>query len=174
LEIVLIGDVCRLLTVPTRPLGLPISPSSAAGQGEFMLETEPSKKVTIHIGEDHTYHGKAAFIAICAYLGRKRISEVHVTRGIAGFGADHRMHTIAIERLTEDLPTQIEFVAPLQKIDEVMPELYDMAGTGLIEVQDTFLPLPARAGEPPSETSVNRKGAAKAQLMRVFVGENDT
>lgn len=136
-----------------------------------MLDTQQAKKVVIHIGEDLTYRKRSAFIAICDYLGRKRIRTANVTRGIAGFGADHHMHTITIERLTENLPIRIEFVAPLHKVDEVIPELYDMVGTGLIEVQDTFLSVPTTP--PVEKTLLSRKRQGKAKLLRIFLGETD-
>jgi len=136
-----------------------------------MLEAEQAKKVVVHIGEDQRYRGKAAFTAILEYLGHKRILAANITRGIAGFGADHRMHTINIERLTEDLPIQIEFVASMSKVDEVMPELYEMAGTGLIEVQDTFLPVAQNFRS--EHQPVSRRKEGRAQLLRVCLGEND-
>jgi len=136
-----------------------------------MLEAEQAKKVVIHIGEDQKHRGQAAFTVIFEYLGRKRILTANVMRGIAGFGADHQMHTINIERLTENLPIQIEFVAPTSKVDEIMPELYEMAGTGLIEVQDTFLPVAQNS--PRREQPVTRKREGKAQLLRIFLGEDD-
>ena len=136
-----------------------------------MIEADQAKKVVIHIGEDQKYRGKAAFAAIFEYLGRKKILTANVMRGIAGFGADHQMHTINIERLTENLPIQIEFVAPTSKVDEVLPELYEMAGTGLIEVQDTFLPV--AQGSVREKQPTSRKREARAQLLRIFLGEDD-
>jgi len=76
-----------------------------------------------------------------------------------------------MERLTEDLPVQIEFVASISKVDEVMPELYEMAGTGLIEVQDTFLPVSQNFRS--EDQPVSRKREGRALLLRVFLGEND-
>lgn len=136
-----------------------------------MFEGKQAKKVIIHVGEDHKYRGKCAFMAIFEYLGRKGISAANVTRGIAGFGPDRRMHTIKIERLTENLPIQIEFVAALSKVDEVMPELYEMVGTGLIEVQDTFLPVCSVSSREKSPAATKKEGRAK--VLRIFLGERD-
>lgn len=136
-----------------------------------MSEVPTSKKVIIHLGEDGTYRGKSAFRIIFEYLVRKRIGAVYVARGVAGFGADHRMHTINIERLAEDLPIQIEFVTSLQKVDELMPELYEMAGTGLIEVQDTVLSSGLNSSQ--EKNSDVRKKGGRAQILRVFLGESD-
>lgn len=136
-----------------------------------MLEAGQAKKVILHVGEDEKYRGRSAYLAIFEYLGRKRILTANVTRAIAGFSADHQMHTINIERLTENLPVQIEFVAAADKVDEVMPELYEMVGTGLIELQDTFLPessVPLREKSPTA-----RKNEGRGQLLRVFLGESE-
>jgi PII-like signaling protein len=140
-------------------------------QGESMLEAEPAKKVVVHVGEDHRYRGKPAFLAIFEYLGRKKISGVTVTRGIAGFGADHHMHTIMIERLTENLPIQIEFVVPQQRVDHVVPDLYHMVGTGLIEIQDTSVSVQTFTFSRTSPAPRRKEG--RSQLLRVFLSGNE-
>ncbi|HEX4004405.1 MAG TPA: DUF190 domain-containing protein [Candidatus Acidoferrales bacterium] len=139
-----------------------------------MLSAGPAKKVSIYVGEDHKYHGQSLYSAILDFLFYRGIAGASVMRGIAGFGADHHMHTIRIERLMENLPIKIEFVESAEKVEELMPKLHQMAGTGLIEVQDTSVV------KPPEESKAAPKGAAvalkregKAKLMRIFIGEND-
>jgi PII-like signaling protein len=139
-----------------------------------MLKAGPAKKVSIYVGEDHQYHGHSLYAAILDFLFYRGISGANVTRGIAGFGADHHLHTMRIERLTENLPIKIEFVESPEKIEELLPKLQDMAGTGLIEIQDTNVVKPSASEkhEPqPTMPSLRREG--KAKLMRIFVGEND-
>jgi PII-like signaling protein len=140
-----------------------------------MLHSGPAKKVILYVGEDHTYHGQSLYSAILDYLFYRGVSGATVTRGIAGFGADHHLHTTRIERLTENLPVKIEFIESPEKVEELLPKLYDMTGTGLIEIQDTQVVKPSR-----TEPAVGHKTAAmhlrsesKAKLMRIFVGEND-
>jgi len=41
--------------------------------------------------------------------------------------------------LTENLPVRIEFIESTEKLDEILPKLLDMVGTGVIEVQDTVV-----------------------------------
>ena len=98
-----------------------------------------------------------------------------MVRGIAGFGADHHMHIMKIERLTENLPIKIEFIESPEKIAEPLPKLQQMAGTGLIEVQDTTVLKPSEPSDKQSTRlaapALRRQG--KAKLMRIFVGEND-
>lgn len=140
-----------------------------------MLKPGPAKKVSIYVGEDHQYHGHSLYSAILDFLFYRGVSGANVVRGIAGFGADHHMHTMRIERLTENLPIKIEFIESSDKIEELLPKLHEMAGTGLIEIQDTTVVKPseesAKQALQPSTPALKREG--KAKLMRIFVGEND-
>ena len=141
-----------------------------------MLNAGPAKKVTIYVGEDHKYHGQSSYSAILDFLFYKGVSGASVVRGIAGFGADHHLHTTRIERLTEDLPIKIEFIESHEKVEDLLPKLRDLAGTGLIEIQDTTVIKPA-------ETESSKKQAvpgpqplkrhSKAKMMRIYIGEND-
>ena len=96
-------------------------------------------------------------------------------RGVAGFGADHHMHTTRIEVLTANLPMKIEFIESAEKVDELLPKLHEMVGTGLIEVQDTTVVKPSEVSNKRatqlSTPPLRREG--KAKLMRIFIGEND-
>ncbi len=73
-------------------------------------QSGPAKKVSIYVGEDQDYHGHALYAAILDYLFYRGVSGANVVRGIAGFGADHKLHTTRILRLTENLPVKIEFI----------------------------------------------------------------
>ena len=61
-----------------------------------MLKAGPAKKVDIYVGEDHQYHGQSLYSAILDFLFYRGISGASVTRGVAGFGADHHLHTTRI------------------------------------------------------------------------------
>jgi len=142
-----------------------------------MLKEGPAKKVIIYVGEDHQYHGQSSYSAILNFLFYRRVSGASVVRGIAGFGADHHLHTTRIERLTEDLPVKIEFVETPEKVEELLPKLRELVGTGLIEIQDTMVAKPAETEASKKALSqhaappIKREG--KAKLMRIFIGEND-
>ncbi|HTS10826.1 MAG TPA: DUF190 domain-containing protein [Candidatus Limnocylindrales bacterium] len=97
-----------------------------------MLDSTQAKRVIVHVGGDHVYRGKRAFIAIFEFLCRKKVVIPAITSSVAGFGADHHMHTINIERLAENLPVQVEFIATSDTVDEVLPELCEMVGTGVL------------------------------------------
>ena len=81
-----------------------------------MLKSGPAKKVSIYIGEDHQYHGHSVYSAILDYLFYRGVSGASVMRGIAGFGADHHLHTTLILRLTENRPRKSEFIEADEKV----------------------------------------------------------
>lgn len=142
-----------------------------------MLKAGPAKKVTIYVGEDHKYHGQSSYSAILDFLFYKGVSGASVVRGIAGFGADHHLHTTRIERLTEDLPIKVEFIESADKVEDVLPKLHELVGTGLIEIQDTTV-VKAAETEPskrnsPAATLPPLKREGKAKMMQIYIGEND-
>jgi PII-like signaling protein len=140
-----------------------------------MLKNGPAKKVTIYVGEGHHYHGQSLYSAILDYLFYRGIAGASVMKGVAGFGADHHLHSTRFEALSADLPVKIEFIESTEKVEEVLPKLHELAGTGLIEIQDTTVVKPAEASKkkaaPDLSASVKREG--KAKLMRIYIGEND-
>jgi PII-like signaling protein len=139
-----------------------------------LLRIGLAKKVSIYVREDQHYHGNSTYAAILDFLFYRGISGATVTRGIAGFGADHHLHTTRLVDLTQSLPIKIEFIEMPDKVEEVLPKLYEMAGTGLIEVQDTNIVKPATTQkQPAAEPAAPLKLEGKAKLMRIFIGEND-
>lgn len=66
-----------------------------------MLNTGPAKKVAVYVMEGQTYHGTACYAAILDYLFFRGISDA-VTRRIAGFGPDHKLHTSRLVDLRPD------------------------------------------------------------------------
>jgi len=58
-----------------------------------------------------------------------------VLRGIEGFGADSRLHTARILRLSEDLPVVIEIVDSAEQIDRILPLLDEMVGEGMVTLE---------------------------------------
>ncbi len=137
-----------------------------------MLISGPAKKVAVYVAEDQQYHGTAAYSAILDFLFFRGVSGATVTRGIAGFGADHHMHTTRMVDLATRLPVKIEFIETPEKVEELLPKLQTMAGTGLIEVQDTTIVKPAttekekHASRREARAQARRQGQVDAHLCR--------
>jgi PII-like signaling protein len=140
-----------------------------------MMKAGPAKKVSIYVGQDHQYHGESVYAAILEFLFYHKVSGASVTRGIAGFGADHHMHTDRILVLTENLPMKVEFIETPDKVEELLPKLHEMVGTGLLEIQDTTIVKPSESAKQAArqESTPPLKSQGKAKLMRIFIGEND-
>jgi PII-like signaling protein len=137
-----------------------------------MLTQGPARKVTVYVGEDVHHHGETLYLAVLNYLFYHGVSGATVTKGVAGFGADHHLHTARILEISENLPIKIEFVEHAVKLDELLPKLLEMVGEGLVEIQDTTILKAATPGiRPPVLPHATLKG--KAKLMRIFIGEDD-
>jgi PII-like signaling protein len=140
-----------------------------------MLNAGPAKKVTIYVGQDQKYHRDSVYAAILEFLFYRKVSGATVTRGVAGFGADHHMSTDRILALAENLPMKVEFIESAEKVAELLPKLHEMVGTGLIEIQDTTIVKPSQSSKQAAgqASAPGLKHAQTAKLMRIFVGEND-
>jgi PII-like signaling protein len=136
-----------------------------------MLNKGQAKKVTIYVNEDAQYHHGPLHEAILALLMRKGVAGATATRAMAGFGPHQVMHTTKIEALTEHLPIRIEFIDAAEKVDALLPSLYEMVTDGLIEVHDTNVVKAAMKERPEPTAHEIKRGPAK--LMRIFMGEAD-
>jgi PII-like signaling protein len=139
-----------------------------------MLPKGAAKKVTIFVNEDTQHHLAPLYESILTFLMHKGVSGATATRALAGFGAHRILHTPKIEALAEHLPMRVEFIESAEKVDELLPTLYDMVTDGLIEVQDTTVVKSATKEKHKAETKQPReREAGKAKLMRIFLGEAD-
>jgi PII-like signaling protein len=139
-----------------------------------MLTKGPAKKVTIFINEDTQHHHMTALHdSIMNFLMHKGVSGATATRAYSGFGAHQLLHTPKIEVLAQHLPIRIEFVETPEKVDEVLPTLYEMVSDGLIEVQDTTVVKLARKSVKPEPKLPHERKQGAAKLLRVFMGEAD-
>jgi uncharacterized protein len=93
------------------------------------------KLLRIFVGESDRWHGKPLYQAIVERVREEGLAGATVLRGIEGFGADSRLHTARILRLSEDLPVVIEIVDSAEQIDRVLPVLDEMVGEGMVTLE---------------------------------------
>src|ERR1700684_1003310 len=139
-----------------------------------MLSAGKAVKVSIYLSEGSTHHGASTYSSILDFLFFRGVSGATVLKGIAGFGADHHIHSASSVEISDHLPLKVEFIETREKVDELLGKLEEMAGSGMIEVQETTIAKPAQVSKPKKTAPpphVRIEG--KAKMMRIFIGESD-
>src|SRR5579864_3437830 len=108
-----------------------------------MLSAGKALKVSIYLSEGTKHHGVSAYSAILDYLFLSGVSGATVLKGVAGFGADHHIHSSGVVEISNHLPLKIEFIESPEKIETLIEKLKELAGSGLIEIQETMIVKPA-------------------------------
>ncbi len=120
------------------------------------------------------HHGVPISSSILDFLYFRGVSGATVLKGVAGFGADHRLRNSSIVGISDHLPLKIEFIETREKVDELLGKLEEMAGPAMIEVQDTTVAKPAQISRPKkASVPAHVKIEGKAQLMEIYIGESD-
>jgi len=96
---------------------------------------EEGMLLRIFIGESDHCHGKALYEEIVLKARELNLAGATVMRGLMGFGADSRMHTAKLLRLSEDLPVIIEIVDTEEKLNALLPFLDEVVKEGLITLE---------------------------------------
>jgi hypothetical protein len=89
----------------------------------------------IFIGESDRLHGRPLYEVIVEQARSRGLAGATVLRGTLGFGANSRIHTAKILRLSEDLPMVVEIVDRPERIAEFLPDLDQMIGEGLVTLE---------------------------------------
>ena len=95
-----------------------------------------AKALAIYIGETDHWHGRPLYAAIVERARELGMAGATVTRGIMGFGANSRIHTTAILRLSEDLPVVVQIIDTPGRIDPFLKELDEMVSEGMVVTWD--------------------------------------
>jgi hypothetical protein len=104
------------------------------GDEKMRLPSEASL-LRIFIGESDKFDGRPLYEVIVEAARQRGMAGATVSRGFLGFGANSRIHTSKVLRLSEDLPVIVEIVDAEDKIDAFLPELDKMVGEGLVTIE---------------------------------------
>jgi PII-like signaling protein len=137
-----------------------------------MLTAGKAVKVSIYLSEGSTHHGIPTYSSILDYLFFRGVSGATVLKGVAGFGADHRMHSASFVEISDHLPLKIEFIETKEKVNELLGKLEEMTGSGMIELQDTTIAKPAQVSKT-KKAPPTVKIEGKARVMEIYIGESD-
>lgn len=97
---------------------------------------EPARRVRVYIGEADQYQGVPLYEALVLQARELRLAGATVLRGPMGYGANSRIHTAKILRLSEDLPIVVEIVDAPDAIAAFVPHLERMVRGGLVTIED--------------------------------------
>jgi PII-like signaling protein len=141
-----------------------------------MLPKGDAKKVTIYLNHDTRTHMEPLWSAVLTFLRHKHVAGATLIRADAGFGTHELFHDPRSEYLAEHSPVRIEFVETAQRVDELLPTLYEMVTDGLITLQDlTVVKCVAKDSKVKSSASpTGRKVVTSSgKLVRIYLGESD-
>ncbi|HWO02459.1 MAG TPA: DUF190 domain-containing protein [Blastocatellia bacterium] len=97
---------------------------------------EEAQLLRIFIGESDKWKGLPLYEAIILKAREMGIAGATMLRGLMGYGANSRIHTAKILRLSEDLPIVVELVDGREKMSVLLPVIQEMVGDGLITLED--------------------------------------
>ena len=92
-------------------------------------------KLTIYLSESTRSARRPLYEAVIELLQREGIAGVTVLHGIAGYGADKRMHTLKVVRLSGDLPVVLVAIDRRERVDAVLPQLDALISQGLVTIE---------------------------------------
>jgi PII-like signaling protein len=96
---------------------------------------EESDLLRIFVGESDRFEGRPLYQAIVEQARGRGMAGATVLRGLMGFGATSRLHTVKVLRISEDLPMVVEIVDRPERIEAFLPELERMVPEGLITIE---------------------------------------
>ena len=96
---------------------------------------EKAYLLRIFIGESDKAGGRPLYEVLVEEARAKGMAGATVLRGFLGFGANSRIHTARILRLSEDLPVVVEIVDRKEKIEAFLEDLDHLIDEGLVTLE---------------------------------------
>lgn len=89
----------------------------------------------IFIGEADKHQGKPLYKWLVIKAREFGLAGATVLRGVMGFGANSRIHTSSILRLSEDLPVIIEIVDSIENLEKYLDHVEGVIKEGLATME---------------------------------------
>ncbi len=89
----------------------------------------------VFIGEEDKYKHKPLYEAIVEQARERGMAGATVLKGCMGFGANSRMHTSKLLRISEDMPIIVEIIDKPERIAEFIPILDSIMEEGLVTIE---------------------------------------
>jgi PII-like signaling protein len=113
-------------------------------------------KLSFYFGEHDRHDGRFLFEAVLGLFEHHRLATGILLRGAEGFGAGQRLQTDRLLSLSEDLPLLALAVDRRKRVEAVVPELRELADSGLITLERARFATPDHlpAQEPHEEVKL--------------------
>jgi hypothetical protein len=89
----------------------------------------------LFVGESDKCDGRPLYEIIVERARERGLAGATVLRGVLGYGANSRIHTSKILRLSEDLPMVVEIVDEQEKIEAFLTEIDELIDEGLATLE---------------------------------------
>ena len=100
-----------------------------------MILPKEGHLLRIFIGENDRYENLPLYEWIVRKAREHGLAGATVLRGLEGFGAQSRLHTAKILRLSSDLPIVVEIVDTKNKIESFIPTIDEAVKEGLATLE---------------------------------------
>lgn len=101
-----------------------------------MTAGEPIQRLRIYLSERDMAEGQPLYLVALERLRREGASGATALRGVAGFGAGHRLRTAGMADLNQTAPIVIEWLDRADRIARVLPTLDTLLGDALITIEE--------------------------------------
>lgn len=101
-----------------------------------MTAGEPVQRVRIYINERDTHEGRALYLAVMERLRREGATGATALRGVAGFGAGHRVRAGGLVDISDTQPVVIDWVDRAERVARVMPMVEDLLQEAFVTIEE--------------------------------------
>jgi CBS domain-containing protein len=101
-----------------------------------MRQRSRGLRVQVFCGETEQVGNVPRYEALLEYLRKEGAAGATVVRGVGGFGANSKIHSAAILRLSVDLPVVVTWIDAPARVERLLPGLRDLAGSGIVTVDE--------------------------------------
>jgi CBS domain-containing protein len=93
-------------------------------------------RVQVFCGETEQVGHVPRYQALMEYLRSEGAAGATVVRGIAGFGANSKIKTANVLRLSLDLPVILTWIDDPRRVERLLPGLRELAGSGVVTLDE--------------------------------------
>jgi PII-like signaling protein len=106
------------------------------------MKTEgEGRLLRIYVSESDRWEGRPLYEALVRAAHEQGLAGATALRGIEGFGAKSRIHTVKVLHLSEALPIVVEIADRADRIAEFMPTVDKMVGEGMVTLEKVNIVL---------------------------------